>query len=108
MSLRWQTRSGSTRKASATLVALALFAVLTARNVPPVFAATPFLHSTIQAVSSHDQRPRFEYDGTQWSIPAGDFQLIRPSVELVHSATITQFFPILRTKGSHYNRPPPR
>jgi len=107
VSLRRETRSCSTRTASAMLVALALFAVLTARNVPPVFAATPSLHSTIQAISSHDQRPRFEYDGTPWSIPAGDFRLILPSVELAHSATVTQLFPILRTKGSHHNRPPP-
>jgi hypothetical protein len=109
MSLPWRTSSGSKRTIwiRVTLAFVALSAVLTARNVPPVFPHATSVHSAIRAISHHDQRPRFDYNGSGWSAPAENFQLVPPAVELVHSASISQLFPILCIKGSHYNRPPP-
>jgi len=85
----------------------ALLSVLAARNVLPDFPETPGAHSTISADSHHDQRPRFDHTGSQWSAPADWFLPTPPVAESTHLTPAPQLFSALQTKGFHYNRPPP-
>jgi len=85
----------------------ALFAVLAARNVLPDFGEASGVHSTISAHSHHDQRPRFDHTGSQWSAPADRFLPTPPLAESAHLTPAPQLFSALQTKGFHYNRPPP-
>lgn len=109
MSLGWHFRSGSDRTISirVILASVALLAVLAARNVPPDFVKAPSVHSQISAGSHHDQRPRFDRDGPQWSAPIASFLLVPLAVESAHLGPAPQLASALQTKGFHYNRPPP-
>jgi len=89
------------------LASIALFAVLVTRNVPPDFPKAPAVHSAISASSHHDQRPRFDNSGSQWSTPATSFRPTPPTAESAHLTPTPQLFSTLQTKGFHYNRPPP-
>ena len=86
----------------------ALFALLAIRNVPPDFPQTPSLHhSSISAVSSHDQRPHFDSNGSQWSAPVSRFLQLPPTSDPAHLTPTRRLLSALQTKGFHYNRPPP-
>jgi hypothetical protein len=84
----------------------ALLALLLARGVPPQFAGPANLAS-IQALSSHDQRPRFNYDGPKWGLPAGSFQPLQHAASFRQIAPEYPSFSSLQATGLHYNRPPP-
>jgi hypothetical protein len=93
--------------ARALVVCLALSAVLVARNVPPHFPAKASTHSTLNATSHHDQRPRFDHIGSQWSSP-GEAFLFAPPAEHSPAFDLTAVVvPTFLVKGFHYNRPPP-
>ena len=102
-------RAGSrgTTGIRALLALLALFSVLTARNVLPHFPGTPGAHSTVNADSHRDQRPRFDNSGMQWSAPAESFLSMPTAAESAHVTPAPQLFCTLQTKGFHFNRPPP-
>ena len=86
----------------------AVFVLLVARHVPPEFPKTPsHHHSAVSAISKHDQRPRFDSVGSQWSTPVRGFLPFPPSAEATHAAPASQLWSALQTKGYHYNRPPP-
>jgi len=85
----------------------ALLAVVGARNVLPDFEKAPGVHSAISADSHHDQRPRFDHTGSQWSAPADRFLPTPPVAESPHLTPAPQLFSTLQAKGFHYNRPPP-
>jgi hypothetical protein len=113
MSPDWDPRNGRPIRIHAILV-VAAFALLIARNVPPDFPqALSLQHSsisgvpTVHAISSHDQRPRFDCNGLHWSAPVESFLPFPPSTISAHLTSASQFFPALRIKGFHYNRPPP-
>jgi len=92
----------------ALLAFAAVFALLLIRTAPPDFPKLPSVHHTsINAVSSHDQRPRFDSDGLQWSAPVGHFLPLPPAAECAHLTPVTRLWSALQTKGFHYNRPPP-
>lgn len=89
------------------LASVALLAVLAARNVLPQFPKAPGDHSALSADSHHDQRPRFDHTGSQWSVPSDGFLSVPPTAESAHLTLAPQLFSALQTKGFHYNRPPP-
>jgi len=102
-------RSGnqSTIWARLLLAAVALFAVLAARNALPDFREASSVHSAFNAVSHHDQRPRFDRDGPTWGAPDSSVLPIPPAVESAHVGPAPRPFSTLQPKGFHYNRPPP-
>jgi hypothetical protein len=85
----------------------AIFALLVARDVPPVFHHLSPDHFSVRAVSSHDQRPHFDFNGLQWSAPVSAFLPLPPVAISSHLSSSSQFLSNIRTKGFHYNRPPP-
>jgi hypothetical protein len=89
------------------LVIPALSAVLVARNIPPTFPTQPSVHSAISASSHHDQRPRFDYNQALWSTPESTFLPVPPTIESARLTLVLQLAFSLKTKGYHYNRPPP-
>lgn len=114
MSLGWGFRSGTQKTISlrATLAVVGLFGLLAARNVPPEFPRTSPPPAATNADShqsraSHDQRPRFDNDGSQWSAPVSDFRPAPPAAESAHLVPAAPLFYTLQAKGLHYNRPPP-
>ena len=84
-----------------------LLALLVARSVPPQFPSAASAPSSIHAVSSHDQRSRFNYDGPQWGLPAGSYQPFRSSETSSSIAFQSSSFSTLQATGLHYQRPPP-
>jgi hypothetical protein len=91
----------------AAVVSIALLAVLAARNVPPHFPGASRLHSAASADSHHDQRPRFDNYGSNWSAPVDSFRPVPPTPESAHLVPTPRLFSTLQTKGFHFNRPPP-
>jgi|SRR5579872_981272 hypothetical protein len=86
---------------------VAVLALLAARNVPPVFHHLNSHSCSIRAVSSHDQRPHFDFNGLQWSAPVRAFLPLPAVATASEVATSSQLFSSIQTKGFHYNRPPP-
>ena len=86
---------------------VALAALLAARNFPPEFLNTLSTHCHISAGSHHDQRPRFDRDGPQWSAVPDRIQIALPLIEAATFEPLAQTLFVLQTKGRHYNRPPP-
>lgn len=116
MSLAWHPRRGRLRatRVYAVIGLAALFGLLVARDIPPEFPkAAPPQHSATSAVSfisavlSHDQRPRFDCSGLQWSAPINAFLPFPPAETSSHLTSPSQIFPGLHVKGLHFNRPPP-
>jgi len=91
----------------ALLASAAFFSVLAARNVPPHFPGLLDSHSTFSADSHHDQRPRFDNSGSQWSTPAELVLLAPPAADAEHLIPQPQSFSAHHSKGPHFNRPPP-
>lgn len=107
-------RLGNTRasRLCAALVLVGLFAFLTARLAPPEFPRTSSSTAAINADSNHggskhNQRPRFDNDGSQWIAPVRNFHPIPSARETTQLATSVEIYYKLQTKGFHYNRPPP-
>jgi hypothetical protein len=85
-----------------------LLALLIIRNLPPEFPNAASLHqSSINDVLKHSQRPRFDFDGLQWSAPASRFLPFPPADESEPPVPSAQLRTALQSKGFHYNRPPP-
>src|SRR5579871_5312151 len=108
MSVERHFRSGSNGQCwiRAFLACAALFAVLAARNAPPVFPTAPSIRSAVGAALHHDQRPRFDTN-LKWTVPAAKFSLAPVIAESSHLAPSPRLFSPLQTKGFHFNRPPP-
>lgn len=114
MSFDKDSRNATRFRIHVVLAVAAVFALLVARSVPPQFPKAAFLQhssidtlSTISAVSSHNQRPRFDCNGLYWSVPVSEFLPFPPTAKASHLTAALETFPALRTKGQHYNRPPP-
>jgi hypothetical protein len=113
MLLDWNPRNAGQIRTHAVLVVAGLFALLVARVLPPDFAKVeaPLSSinalSTISAVSSHDQRPRFDCNGPHWNVPIREFLPFPPMAKARHLTSALEIFPALSVKGHHYNRPPP-
>lgn len=95
-------------------LAIAALALLVARNVPPNFPQARFLqHSSISnlpaigAISTHDQRPRFDCGQLDWSAPVNGFLPFPPTTTSAGLPSTSHFFSTLRIEGFQYNRPPP-
>jgi hypothetical protein len=85
----------------------ALVAVLIARNILPEFPKSPSIQCVVSIIAHHDQRPRFDHHGPEWSA-VSQISAIFPSVaEPVTAALHPQLLSTVQTKGFHYNRPPP-
>jgi len=88
------------------LACAALLGVFAARNVPPVFDAMP-VHFALSADAHHDQRPRFDSDRADWSVPASSpfpTPIVVLSLHFMPAPAIRSAVPI---RGDRYNRPPP-
>ena len=99
--------SHGTIRIRALLASAALFAILAARDVPPHFPQAQGVHSTISTNSPHDQRPRFDNGGLDWSAPADSFLPVPPTAESSRVTPTPPLLSTLQTKGFHFNRPPP-
>lgn len=96
------------RHTRAVLAFAAFFALLLIPTAPPDSPKAASLHhSSISAVSRHQQRPHFDSEGLQWSAPAGHFLPFPPAAESAHLIPTTRLWSALQAKGFHYNRPPP-
>jgi len=86
-------------------------ALVVARSVPPEFeklaSARTTISSSEQGRSPHDQRPRFDNNGTQWIAPVSNFHQIPPQAGSAHLTPVVLLFYGRQAKGFHYNRPPP-
>jgi hypothetical protein len=93
----------------ALLTSVALIALLAARGTPPSFAnLLKTFHDQARTLTHHDQRPRFDRDGQDWSEVPNNVQHIPLVVAMERaSATSREFFTLL-DKGVPYKRPPPR
>lgn len=89
------------------IVAAAASGLLVARSVPTEFATAATTHSVVSLHSSHDQRPRFDNAGSQWSIPIATFAGTPPASERDGANPSTALVVPYRIKGAHYTRPPP-
>ena len=109
MSLNGRTRSRAHEAIciQALLAVAALLALLVIRIAPPHFTSQGLHHSSINAISSHDQRPHFDSDGSQWSAPVRHYLPFPPAAESTHLIPTSELCFALQTKGFHYNRPPP-
>lgn len=114
MLLNWDSGNVRQIRIHAILAVAGLFAVLVARNVPPDFPSLGTLQqssvntlSTISAVSSHDQRPRFDCNGLHWTVPTRQYLPFPPTAKTSHLNSPSEIFPAVSIKGDHYNRPPP-
>jgi len=84
-----------------------LLALLVVRSAPPEFPHA-FVHQfSVHAFAHHEQRPRFDSDSPQWTVPVKRFVPAPPIGELARLTPAHQCFSILQTKGFRYNRPPP-
>ncbi len=86
---------------------VAIGALMAARNGPPNFPAQSSVHSTVSAVSNHNQRPHFDFDELRWSAPVRVFFTLPPASVTAQLASPSNLFPSIPAKGSHYKRPPP-
>ena len=93
---------------------IALFALFVARsvstqfpNVAPLERSATSNTALVSVISSHDQRPRFDCSGLQWSAPVNVFLPFPPSETSNHLTSPSRIFPALHVKGPHFNRPPP-
>ena len=84
-----------------------LLALLCARSVPPEFSSAANSASSIHAVSSHDQRPRFNFDEIRWGLPTASFQPLQSVATLRQTASESWLSSNLQATGLHYKRPPP-
>lgn len=84
-----------------------LLALLVVRSVPPELPHTSLHHLSVRAVAQHEQRPRFDSDSSQWTVPVKSFVPAPPSEESARLTPSLQSLSILQTKGYRYNRPPP-
>jgi len=101
-----RSRRRDRRHAQAVLASLMLSAVLVARSTP-TSAPVPATNSSIQAITHHDQRPRFGHNRAQWSAATNTFLPASPTLEFAPVASSSQLAFTLQTKGFNYNRPPP-
>lgn len=84
-----------------------LLALLVVRSAPPEFPGASVHHFSVRTVAHHEQRPRFDSDSSQWTVPVKSFVPIPPSEESARLTPAHQSFSTLQTKGFRYNRPPP-
>ena len=89
------------------LAVAALLGVAAARDVPPAFTATNSAHSEVRAVAHQDQRPRFDRDGFEWSVPATAHVSIQMVVGPLRVRPEAQVLSTLPIRDVHHNRPPP-
>lgn len=89
------------------LAVAALLGVAAARDVPPAFTATNSAHSEVRAVAHLDQRPRFDRDGFEWSVPATAHVSIQMVVGPLRVRPEAQVLSTLPIRDVHHNRPPP-
>jgi len=92
---------------NALLVFAAAFALLAARDFQPRFPQGPSIHSAINALSTRQDRPRFDSNNLQWSAPVQGYLPLPPATAAPQLALSLQSTSGLQTKGFHYNRPPP-
>jgi len=92
----------------AILAIAALVPLLVIRVAPPAFPQPLSLHhASVGEIANHSQRPHFDSDGSQWSAPVSHFLPFLPAAESAHLSSTSQLWSTVRTKGFHYNRPPP-
>jgi hypothetical protein len=93
--------------ALAAIVVIALSSVLVARNLPPEFPSHPSAHSAVSASCHHDQRPRFDHNGSHSSAPSDAFVPCPPPAEAQPASVNSVPLFSLLAKGFQFNRPPP-
>lgn len=90
----------------ALLALLAVSALFVARSLPTDFSSVPNEKSAY-AAHAHDQRPRFDNEGSKWSVPiTSSVEAPRPTFAALLIAAIVPHAQWV-TKGAHCTRPPP-
>jgi hypothetical protein len=89
------------------VVFAALSGLLVARSAPTRLSGA-FSGHTAVTHSSHDQRPRFDNGGSQWSVPIATFGETDPPTVRSGVSLATALDVPFHTEGAQYNRPPPR
>jgi hypothetical protein len=108
MSPEWDLRRGRFGSfARALLVVSGALALFATRTYPPRFSTPASNHSKVSAVSHHDQRPRFDRDGSQWSALTEKVQIAPVNEESAHTRPAPRVSWTWQAEGIHYNRPPP-
>jgi hypothetical protein len=104
----WQRHGvGQIAWAQTLIVGVALAGLLVARSFPTEFPSAPRAHTVIGVHSTHDQRPRFDTAGWQFSIPIARFAGIPPASEHDGASFATALAVPCLISGSQYTRPPP-
>lgn len=91
----------------ALLAFLAVSAVFVARSLPTKFPGVPTERSVQAAHAAHDQRPRFDNEGPQWTVPITSS--VQAPLPRVTSRVLPAVAPVASwvAKGAHCTRPPP-
>lgn len=89
------------------VVFAALSGLLIARSAPPRLSGGSSGHTAVTH-ATHDQRPRFDNGGSQWSVPITTFAGTTPPTVRSGVSLATALDPSFHTEGARYNRPPPR
>jgi hypothetical protein len=91
----------------ALLALLAVSAVFVARSLPTNFPSVPTVRSIQAAHASHDQRPRFDNEDSQWTVPVtSSVQAPLPTLTASVIPGVPPDVPWV-AKGAHCTRPPP-
>ena len=91
----------------ALLALLAVSAVFVARSLPTSFPSVPTEKCVQGAHASHDQRPRFDNEDSNWSVPVtSSVQAPLPTIAAIVTAGVSPEVQWI-AKGAHCTRPPP-
>ena len=101
---KWRYRRGWLT-AYQTLLCVAVFSVLLARQVVPAFPRVTPASAITHGVRHHDQRPCFDHDGLYWCSVVQSFSQALPVRRLSLPALHPQAFSSI--DRSYYTRPPP-
>jgi hypothetical protein len=91
---------------AAVAVIVVLSSLLVGQNVALRFPSASVQQCSINAGSTHVQNQRFDSDGLQWTAPVDAFVILR-TVGRANWKFTQPALEAIRTKGFHFNRPPP-
>jgi hypothetical protein len=103
------TRSGRTgdRVLRGCVLVVTIVALLAGYGTPRLRPHAASNRLTIQAVRTLSQRPCFDQNASEWTVPVPVALPAPPAAQPLAVVPARQFFPSLEAKGPHYNRPPP-
>lgn len=88
-------------------LALIIAALLSGYSTPRLGLNGASVRTVAHSFRPLSQRPCFDQDGFEWSLPAPIVLPAPPVAEFSPLVAVDLVFPALQVKGPHYNRPPP-